>query len=684
MDSRDSVTVATVAARPHRFTVPPLMLPRVAQVVAMTLSLLLSFFPQGLSAQGTDTLSAAAVFSVKARPVVRPVEELYLPSQVSAPAQVADVLRHFTGVQVKDYGGVGGLKTVNVRSLGSEHVGIFLDGIQVDNAQNMQVDLGRFSTAGIGTVALFNGQKSRRMQTAKEYASGAAVHLDSAHPVYGDGSRGRVRLRGGSFGTVNPSLQWDKDLWRGVTLRTAAEFVYNNGRYRFPYYDTTLVRENGDIRSLRLEAQLFGLTRLGDWQLRVYSFGSERGFPGPVIRRAQGFPFSAERQADQDFFFQGGWNRDWTDRYSTALRFKYADNYTHYDTHPEKNPMAMPYDLKYRQRSGYLSVAQSYVLADPWSVDLSTDLQRNALDSDVGQFVTPRRTVFTGALATRVAWDRFRAAAHLVYMGAWDQFDTPNAGGWSRENGYRDAWMPSLSLFWQILPGLEWDAYAKRSYRLPSFNDLYYSQMGNSSLVPESALQFGTDLRLAGSGAPWSYEFRLSPYYNRVSDKIVAIPTSSQFRWTMLNIGVVDVTGLDSKARAGFTAGEWNFEGTLRYTFQRALDHSDPSGLTYGNQIPYIPRHSGSVSLEARWRSWSFAWDSSLSGGKWSRTANTPDYYIAPWSLSDASLRRVFSMKGSELAVALALGNLFNTRYEIVQGYPMPGFNALLSVEYNW
>ena len=177
----------------------------------MTLSLLLSFLPQGLSAQGTDTLSAAAVFSVKARPVVRPVEELYLPSQVSAPAQVADVLRHFTGVQVKDYGGVGGLKTVNVRSLGSEHVGIFLDGIQVDNAQNMQVDLGRFSTAGIGTVALFNGQKSRRLQTAKEYASGAAVHLNSAHPVYGDGSRGRVRLRGGSFGTVNPSLQWDKD-----------------------------------------------------------------------------------------------------------------------------------------------------------------------------------------------------------------------------------------------------------------------------------------------------------------------------------------------------------------------------------------------------------------------------------------------------------------------------------------
>ncbi len=667
------------------------MLPRVAQVTAVALALLLSFLPESLRAQEADTLASAQVFSVKARPVVRPVEELYLPSQAAAPAQVAEVLRHFTGVQVKDYGGVGGLKTVNVRSLGSEHVGIFLDGIQVDNAQNMQVDLGRFSTAGIGTVALFNGQKSRRLQTAKEYASGAAVHLNSARPVYGDGSHGLFRLRGGSFGTVNPSVQWDKDLWQGVTLRTAAEFLTSNGRYKFPCFDTTLVRENGDIRSLRLEAQLFGRTQRDDWQLRAYAYGSERGFPGPVIRRAQGFPFSAERQADQDLFFQGGWNRDWTERYATALRFKYADSYTHYDTHPEKNPMALPYDLHYRQRSGYLSLAQSYVLADPWSVDLSTDLQRNALDSDVGQFVTPRRIAFTGALATRVAWERFRAAAHLVYMGAWDQFDSPEAGGWSRENGYRDAWMPSLSLFWEPLPGLEWDAYAKRSYRLPSFNDLYYSQMGNSSLVPESALQFGTDLRYAGGGAPWSWEFRLSPYYNRVSDKIVAIPTSSQFRWTMLNIGVVDVTGLDVKALAGWKAGEWDLGATLRYSYQRALDHSSRDSQTYGNQIPYIPRHSGSVTLEARRGAWSFGWDSSFTGGKWSRTANTPDYYIEPWALSDASVQRVFLLKASgrrggapELAVGLALNNVFNTHYEIVQGYPMPGFNALLSVEYKW
>ena len=32
---------------------------------------------------------------------------------------VADALRYFSGVQVKDYGGVGGIKTVNIRSMGT-------------------------------------------------------------------------------------------------------------------------------------------------------------------------------------------------------------------------------------------------------------------------------------------------------------------------------------------------------------------------------------------------------------------------------------------------------------------------------------------------------------------------------------------------------------------------------------
>ena len=58
---------------------------------------------------------------------------------------VADALRYFSGIQIKDYGGIGGLKTVNIRSMGTNHMGVFYDGIQLGNAQNGQIDLGKVS-----------------------------------------------------------------------------------------------------------------------------------------------------------------------------------------------------------------------------------------------------------------------------------------------------------------------------------------------------------------------------------------------------------------------------------------------------------------------------------------------------------------------------------------------------------
>ena len=65
---------------------------------------------------------------------------------------VADALRYFSGVQLKDYGGVGGIKTVNIRSMGTNHMGVFYDGIELSNAQNGQVDLGMYSLDNIEEI----------------------------------------------------------------------------------------------------------------------------------------------------------------------------------------------------------------------------------------------------------------------------------------------------------------------------------------------------------------------------------------------------------------------------------------------------------------------------------------------------------------------------------------------------
>ena len=64
---------------------------------------------------------------------------------------IADAVRRFAGTNVRDYGGIGGLKTVSVRNMGASHTGVSYDGAPVSNCQAGQIDIGRFSLDNVST-----------------------------------------------------------------------------------------------------------------------------------------------------------------------------------------------------------------------------------------------------------------------------------------------------------------------------------------------------------------------------------------------------------------------------------------------------------------------------------------------------------------------------------------------------
>ena len=106
---------------------------------------------------------------------------------------VADALRYFSGVQVKDYGGVGGIKTVNIRSMGTNHTGVVYDGVELGNAQNGQIDLGQFSLDNIEALSLYNGQKSEILQPAKDFGSAGTIYMRTRTPVFNEGETYHAR-----------------------------------------------------------------------------------------------------------------------------------------------------------------------------------------------------------------------------------------------------------------------------------------------------------------------------------------------------------------------------------------------------------------------------------------------------------------------------------------------------------
>ena len=140
---------------------------------------------------------------------------------------VADALRYFSGVQVKDYGGVGGIKTVNIRSMGTNHTGVVYDGVELGNAQNGQIDLGQFSLDNIEALSLYNGQKSEILQPAKDFGSAGTIYMRTRKPQFEEGEtyHARATLRTGSFDLLNPSALVELKLSRRVSASLSAEWI---------------------------------------------------------------------------------------------------------------------------------------------------------------------------------------------------------------------------------------------------------------------------------------------------------------------------------------------------------------------------------------------------------------------------------------------------------------------------
>lgn len=595
---------------------------------------------------------------------------------------VADALRYFSGVQLKDYGGVGGVKTVNIRSMGSQHLGVFYNGIELGNAQNGQVDLGKYSLQNVESVDLYNGQRSDIFQSAREFGSAGSIYINTRIPRFAEGKRYNVRggFRTGSFGLANPFASVEYRLSDRVSVTGDAEYVYAHGRYKFRYrrvtpsgetaYDTTATRQNGDINAFRGEASVYGRTGSGSWRVRGYHYNSERGIPGAIVNNVWR---RGERLTDRNTFVQGRWTQDVSERWSVRVNAKYAYDYTHYVNNDDR---LLRVDNTYRQTEVYLSWSNRVRLLPDWDMSVAADWQYNALRdfADVH-----RNTVWTSVATGYSLGDVLRVQASVLLTDILEQ----RRGGDGAPDKHKLT--PAAFVSYKPLRGhnLVLRAFAKQSYRMPTFNDLYYTDMGNAFLRPECATQYnGGVLYDVSPSVSWLRFVRVGAdvYYNDIRDKIVAYPKGQQFRWTMLNLGRVHITGVDANASATVAAGGVGLTGRLQYTYQRAIDVTDRGDTYYGHQIPYIPWHSGSASLSAEWRGWLANYSFIYTGERYNQQENIPVNYTQPWYTSDLSLQKSVTLGRVGLTVTGEVNNLFGQDYDVIINYPMPGRNYKVSV----
>lgn len=592
---------------------------------------------------------------------------------------VADALRYFSGLQLKDYGGVGGLKTVNIRSMGTNHLGIYYDGIALSNAQNGQIDLGQFSLDNVQEVSLYNGQKSAIFQTASDFGNAGSVYIRTRVPQFEEGKpyNLKFKLKYGSSDMIRFSTLWEQKLSDRLSSSLSAEILNSSGKYKFRYrrknldntvaYDTTATRHNGDIWAARAEANLHGIVAQGRWMLKAYTYNSERGIPGAIVNNVWR---RGERQWDHNHFVQASWQKSFGERFSSRLQAKYA----YYDTHYVNNDTTqMHVDNTYKQQELYLSTSNVYELLRNWSVSLSYDFRWNKLDADMTNFSYPRRYSHYLALASALDLRRVKLQGSVLWQS--DKNHTEKNATTQSNHDLTPALFASYYPFGSQVFSLR--AFAKKSYRMPTFNDLYYTEVGNANLKPESALQYDmgflVDKTWQDNGFWQHVKLQVDGYYNTVHNKIVAYPKGQQFRWTMLNLGKVHITGVDAEAELTVTPAKGLLlTGRLQYTYQDARDVTDPNTSYYNDQIPYIPWHSGSAIVMASYGRWDLSYSFIYTGERYNQQENTQYNYMQPWYTHDMSLMYRFKWRGVDCKVTAEVNNIFGQDYDVILNYPMP------------
>ena len=604
---------------------------------------------------------------------------------------VADALRYFSGIQIKDYGGVGGLKTVDVRGMGSNHTGVFYDGIQLGNAQNGQVDLGKFSLDNMEEISLYNGHKSELLQSARDFGSAGSIYLRTRRPRFDNGKKTNLTalFRTGSFDLINPSFLWEQKLSPTVSTSLNAELIDSSGKYKFRYkrinpdgspaWDTTAVRQNGDIQAFRLEGGINGYLDRGKWHAKAYYYNSERGIPGAIVNNVWKH---AQRQWDENFFTQASFQKGLTDNYEILFNVKFAHDYMRF-LNPEPTPRS--FDNSFYQKEFYASLANRYKINPLWEASFSVDHQWNTLDANLPDFVYPTRNTTWISLATTFEWKQIKILASGLATFVQDTQEKQNI--WNPQE-MKDEYVPSVFLAYRPFPQTDFiiHSFYKRIFRMPTFNDLYYTEMINSRLDPEYVSQYDLGFQYKKKSDSFIPDFSLKAdfYYNDVDNKIIVVLRgNSQLRGMFMNIGKAKIKGTEWSVSADYrVAEECLLRTNLNYTFQKALDYSDPSdngdGGTYKGQIAYIPEHSGSFIASLLYRDWNLNYSFIYVGERYHASDNIRENHEQPWYTHDLSLGKPLRLKFANLKLSLEVNNLLNQHYDVVLNYPMPGRNFKL------
>jgi outer membrane cobalamin receptor len=574
--------------------------------------------------------------------------------------QVADAAATIPGAFIKNYGGIGGLKTISVRGTTSQQTIVLLDGVRLTSSANGTVDLstlpliffdefevlrgGNSAVVGGGAVA---GVVNLRSSVSPLDSTKRPISATAATTI---GSFGEI-LTSGAVGFSALGARWN----------VGGEYLHSTGDYPFQSLQfgkkTTIKRTNADFQNIGIVTSA-GYEH-GEWifNSRLFLRTTKRGSPGAVLQGSieQISARLDENEAIMIHTLTSKPSNNSTLTFASSARYGelyFKDKDALFRGAEGANDLFITRETMVSATIDWLT---SLFHARVSSELTYSDLRGNSFQPQVGSFV--QRTALS--LAANADKDIVLDSSFTLAVQTQSRIDinSRNTDAFSPLVGcmLRNADIPiRLRTSWSY------------NFRLPNFNEMYYLNFGTASLRPERA-------QLWNLGLVWditsNLQMEVESFSISTNDQIIAVP-KSPISWSAQNIGKVYSRGIELSAGGEFISHL--LTGRLAYTRQSTTDETAYS-LTIGKQIPYIPQEIISGNIVSTIKQTTLGFSANYSSFRYTLADNAIERIIPAFIQVNVFGEQKIYFGNINLILRVDCNNLFNEHYAVILNYPMPG-----------
>ena len=605
---------------------------------------------------------------------------------------MADILTFNSSIFVKSYGRAT-LSTVSFRGTSPSHTQVTWNGMRINNPMLGMTDFSMIPSYFIDDASLLHGTSSVNETGG---GLGGAVKM-STTPAQNRGF-GLQYIQGiGSFKTFDEFLRltYGNDHWqistRAVLSTSPNDYKYRNHDKKENIYDEEMNiigqyypmdrNKSGSYRDLHLLQEVYYNTGKGDrLGLNAWYINSNRELPMLTTDYGDDMAFD-NRQREQTFRGILSWDHI-RSNWKVTAKAGYIYTWMAYDYKRDVGNGTMAHMTRSRSKINtiYGQAEGEYYIGKKWLFTANLSAHQHFVESrDKSIILQEGNKGIVGYMKARI---ELSGSASVK----WRPIERLGLSAVIREEMYGTEWTPIIPAFFvdgvlSKVGNITAKASISRNFRFPTLNDLYFLPGGNPNLRKESGWSYDAGLSFAvGKKGIYSLKGSASWFDSYIHDWILWLPTTKGF-FSPKNIKDVHAYGVELQANLDVAlAKEWQLSLDGTYSWTPSINQGEPisaADQSVGKQLPYVPKHSASVTGRISWRKWSFLYKwcyyserFTMSSNDISLTGKLPEYFM-----SNISLEKELSFRWADLSLKGTINNLFNEEYLSVLSRPMPGIN---------